>query len=177
MKRKTNITLTAVALALFGWQAGAVADTATPPKTKISLEAAQKAALAAKPGKVVKVELKREKGQLMWEFDIEGEGKAWDVEVNASTGKVNEIEQEVVSADDPMFKAKAKVSLEDAQKTALKKYPGKIKETEYEIESDGKASYEFDIVTTNGKEMKVEVDATSGKIVEASPELWQSGDE
>ena len=54
MKRKTNITLTAVALALFGWQAGAVADTATPPKTKISLEAAQKAALAAKPGKVVK---------------------------------------------------------------------------------------------------------------------------
>ena len=83
-----------------------------------SLEEAQKAALAARPGKVVKVELKREKGQLMYEFDIEGEGKAWDIEVNATTGKVNEIEQEVLSADDPLFKAKAKVSLEAAQKIA-----------------------------------------------------------
>lgn len=175
MKNTTRYTL--AALATIVCQSIAFADSATPPRTKVSLEDAQTAALAAKPGKVVKVELKREKGQLMYEFDIEGDGKAWDIEVNATTGKVNEIEQEVVSSEDPLFKSKAKFSTEAAQKIALKKYPGKIKETEFEIESDGKASYEFDIVLKNGKEMKVEVDATSGKIVEASLEVWQSGDE
>ena len=168
--------LSLLTVALLAWQGQAIAEN-MPPKTKVSLEAAQQAALAARPGKVVKVELKREKGQLTYEFDIEGDGKAWDVEVNANTGKVHEIEQEVASADDPLFKAKVKVGLEDAQKIALKKYPGTIRETEYEIESDGKASYEFDIVLKNGKEMKVEVDATSGKIVEANEEVWQSGDE
>ena len=177
MKNLGSVFFTAVTAASLGLSTLAVADTSVPPKTKISLEAAQKTALAARPGKVVKVELKREKGQLIYEFDIEGEGKAWDVEVNATTGKVNEIEQEVSSADDPLFKAKAKVSLEAAQKIALKKYPGTIKETEYEIEANGDASYEFDIVMKNGKEMKVEVDATSGKIVEASPEVWQNHDE
>lgn len=172
---KIAMAVSVLTAALFG-QSLAHAEGA-PPKTKVSLEAAEQAALAVKPGKVVKVELKKEKGQLMFEFDIESDGKAWDVEVDATTGKVNEVEQEVASVDDPLFKAKAKVSLEAAQKVALARYPGRIKETEFEIESDGKASYEFDIVLKNGKEMKVEVDATTGKIVEASEEIWQSRDE
>jgi hypothetical protein len=73
-----------------------------------------------------------------------------------------------------VFKEKARISLEEAKAIALKKYPGTIVETEFEIEADGSASYEFDIARKNGKEMKVEVDATSGKIVEANRELWQS---
>ncbi|WP_204369055.1 PepSY domain-containing protein [Methylocucumis oryzae] len=52
-----------------------------------------------------------------------------------------------------------------------------VVEVEYEIEPDGKASYEFDIKTKDGKEMKVEVDATSGEIVEANSELYQVGKE
>lgn len=83
----------------------------------------------------------------------------------------------MVSADSPVFKEKARISLEEAKAIALKKYPGTIVETEFEIEADGSASYEFDIARKNGKEMKVEVDATSGKIVEANRELWQSGKE
>jgi uncharacterized membrane protein YkoI len=37
--------------------------------------------------------------------------------------------------------------------------------------------YEFDIRTKGGKEMKVEVDATTGKLVEESEELYQIGKE
>ena len=177
MKNLVSMLFAAITAASLGMSTIACAESSMPLKTKVSLEEAQKVALAARPGKVVKVELKREKGQLMYEFDIEGEGKAWDIEVNATTGKVNEIEQEVLSADDPLFKAKAKVSLEAAQKIALKKYPGTIKETEYEIEANGDASYEFDIVMKNGKKMKVEVDAATGKIVESSSEIWQNHDE
>ena len=65
----------------------------------------------------------------------------------------------------------------DARKTALAAYPGDIVEVEYEIEPDGAASYEFDIKTKDGKEFKVEVDATTGKIVEANQEFYQIGKE
>jgi len=147
------------------------------PKTKVSLEKALQTALKEKQGTVVKVELKMQGNVPVYEFDIETpDGKAWDVEVNTKTGKVSEVEQEVKSADDPLFKAKAKVTEAEAKKIALEAYPGEIVETEYEIEPDGSASYEFDIKTKDG-EVKVEVDATSGKIVEQGKEIYQIGKE
>lgn len=148
------------------------------PKTDFSIEQCLQAALAEKNGGVVKVELKTENGVPTYEFDIETpDGKAWDIECDTKTGKISEIEQEVNNADDPLFKAKLKVSEADARKTALAAYPGDIVEVEYEIEPDGAASYEFDIKGKDGKEMKVEVDATSGKIVEANAEVYQIGKE
>jgi len=145
---------------------------------KAGLEKCLQAALALKPGQVIKVEAKTEKGVPVYEFDIATpDGKAWDIECNANTGKITEIEEEVANAEAPAFKAKVKLSEADARKIALDAYPGEIVETEYEIESDGSASYEFDIRTKDGKEWKVEVDATSGKIVEANPEHYQIGKE
>ena len=148
------------------------------PKTKISMETAVKAALKEKNGDIVKVEFKLEGKTPVYEFDIETpDGKAWDVEINALTGKVKEVEQEVKNADDPLFKAKAKISEADAKKTALEAYPGEVTETEYEIEADGSATYEFDIKTKDGAEIKVEVDAATGKFSEHHQEFYQIGKE
>ena len=78
-------------------------------------------AVAVKDGKIVKVELKRENGRPVFEFDVEGSDKTWDVECDARSGKITEVEQEVVSADSPQFKEKARISLEEAKAIALKK--------------------------------------------------------
>lgn len=48
---------------------------------------------------------------------------------------------------------------------------------EYEIESNGDASYEFDIIDDKGGETKVEVNAANGKIIEVSSEEWEIGEE
>jgi len=150
----------------------------TMPKTKVSLETCMKAALAKQPGTVVKVELKIEKKTPIYEFDIETkDGKAWDIECDANTGKIVEVEEEVRNVDDPAFKGKRKISEAEARAHALSKYPGEIIEVEYEIEANGDASYEFDIITKDGKEMKVEVDASTGNIVEVSEEIYQIGKE
>ena len=135
------------------------------------------AALEERPGDIIKVEFKNEEGAHMYEFDIRGtDGSDWDVECNAHRGLVSEIEREVENINHPLFKAKMKVSEADARKTALAIYPGAVTEVEYEIEPNGAASYEFDIDTKiAGQEMKVEVDATTGEIVEANRELWQIG--
>jgi uncharacterized membrane protein YkoI len=150
------------------------------PKKGVTIETCILAAQAERAGKMVKLDVKLEKTRPVYEFDIErSDGTVWDVECDARTGKITEIEREVKNANDPLFKAKSKISLEQAKRIVLKAYPGTINdaEVEFEIEENGNASYEMDVLTKNGKEMKIEVDATTGKIVEANEELYQIGRE
>lgn len=142
-----------------------------------SLGVCTKAALEKHDGKIVKLEMKTEQKKAMYEFDIESaDGTSWDVECRIKTGKVTEVEQEVAK-DDEKFTSLAKISEEDALKTALAAHPGTLAETEYEIEPDGKISYEFDITEADGEEIKIEVDAVTGEIVETSYEVYQIGKE
>jgi uncharacterized membrane protein YkoI len=171
MRSKAQIVVLVAAAFAVGSVAALAADPNTP-KTKVSQETCKKAALAKKPGTVKKIEFKSEKGAPVYEFAIESaDGKRWDIECNASTGKITEVEQEVRNADDPAFKAKMKFGEAEARAVALSAYPGEVKGVEYEIEENGDASYEFDIITKGGKKMKVEVDASTGKIVEVSKRL------
>ncbi len=142
-------------------------------------ETAMKAALAKHPGDILTVEAEISKGKPQYEFDIKGkDGKEWEVEVDAKSGKVIEEEQEVANADDPAFKGKAKITQDEAKKIALAKYAGEVIDAEFSIESDGSISYEFDIKTADGKEMEVEVDAITGKLAEdPEEEIYQIGEE
>lgn len=173
---RLSIGTTLVAATFFANTAVAGHDT-LKPKAYDSLGKCVKAALVKKEGTIVKVEFKSENKKGVYEFDIESaDGTSWDIECDAQSSKVIEIEQEV-KADDAKFKAIAKVSEADAKATALAAHPGTLAETEYELESDGKASYEFDITEADGEEIKVEVDAATGKIVEVSYEEYQIGKE
>ncbi len=174
---KLQLTLGATLLAA-AFTTSALADHASlKPKAYDSLGKCVKAALSNHDGKIVKLEMKSEKKTAMYEFDIESaDGTAWDIECNVKTGKVTEVEQET-KVDDAKFKELAKVSEADAKATALAAHPGAVVETEYELEPDGKGSYEFDIKEADGEEIKVEVDASTGKIVEVSYEVYQIGKE
>lgn len=78
-------------------------------------------------------------------------------------GQIIEKKQEPPSADHPAFAALKKIDEAQARKIALEKYPGNIDEVEYEIETDGTATYEFEIKMVDGRKMEVEVDAATGK--------------
>jgi uncharacterized membrane protein YkoI len=174
---KLHLTLGAAALAAAFTSAAIAGHENIKPHKADSLGRCVKAALAAHEGKIVKLEMKTEDKKLMYEFDIESaDGASWDIECSVKTGKITEIEQEV-KADDPKFKALAKASEADAKAIALAAHHGKVVETEFELEPDGKVSYEFDIEEADGEEIKVEVDATTGKIVEVSYEVYQIGRE
>lgn len=147
--------------------------------TKVTQETCLQAALAKQNGEIVKVEFKNERGMPVYEIEIAaGGGRMMEYECDANTGKIIEEEQEVDSPDHPLFKSKARISVEEATRTALKAHPGKVVETEFEIEANGDASYEFDIETDSGKEVKLEVDAATGKIIEdGEDEIYQIGRE
>lgn len=70
----------------------------------------------------------------------------------------------------------AKVSMEQARATALKKVPGEVIEGELEME-DGKLVYSFDIKTAAGKKMEVWIDAKNGKVLRASEDTEDDDDD
>ncbi|NOS95732.1 MAG: peptidase [Methylotenera sp.] len=173
---RLSLGATLIAAAFFANTAVAGHD-GFKPKSHDNLGKCVNAALSKHDGTIVKLEFKAEGKSGVYEFDIESaDGKAWDVECDAKSGKVTEVEEEV-KADDARFKALVKVSEADAKATALAAHAGTVVETEYELESEGKASYEFDIKTADGKEYKVEVDVATGKIVEDNLEVYQIGKE
>jgi uncharacterized membrane protein YkoI len=141
------------------------------------LETCLDAALDVFGGQALNVEYLVEDGDPIYDFDIMApDGIRWEVECNAENGMIWEVEREV-SKIDPLFTSQAKVGEGEARRTALSIFPGEIESVEYAIESDGSAAYEFDIVLPGGGEMNVEVDATTGKITEANPELWEIGED
>lgn len=132
--------------------------------------------LLAHSGTIVKVEGTTDSTRAIYEFDVRSpDGTQWDIECDALTAKVVEIEQEVNSPNDEPFKARVVITTDSARAIALAAHPGEVIETEFEVESDGAATYEFDIKGADGSETKVEVDATNGKITEANPEAFQIG--
>ena len=68
----------------------------TRKEAKVSMEEAQKAALAKESGKIKSKELEREKGRLIYSFDIKMADGLHEVNVDAMTGEV--IEDTVESA-------------------------------------------------------------------------------
>lgn len=145
-----------------------------------SLETCLMAAQSIQAGDFLKLEYldPSARGAPAYEIELRAaSGREWEFMCDVATGTIIEIEQEAESADDPLFKAKATVSLEEAMATVLRLYPGEVEEVEYEIEANGDVSYEIDVVTEGGTEFKVEVDAASGAIVEVGVEKWEIGEE
>ena len=128
------------------------------------------------PGHARKLEFKIEGDDPIYEFDIEStiDGFTYNVECNAEEGLIVEIEKEV-DEDHPIFKKGAKISIDSARNTALSIHPGNVVSEEREIGMDGSLTYEFDIQTKAGYEIKVDVNAESGLIEEANIELYEIG--
>ena len=139
------------------------------------IEVCLDAALDTIPGDARKVELKIEGDDPTYEFDIDGtDGVSYNVECNAEEGLVTEIEREV-DENDPVFKKFAKITQDEAKETALMFHPGKVVSSEREVGFDGEITYEFDIKTKLGYEIKVDVDAVTGNIEEANIEIYEIG--
>lgn len=89
-------SLAVAAVAAAGWLALPAHADKHMANSKTPLETCLGAALAKKPGNVVKLETKMEKGKLVYEFDIEtADGKAWDIECDTASGKIVEASEEL----------------------------------------------------------------------------------
>ena len=175
-----NMSITWSLIILTFFTTTAMADRGKSFRHHDDLHGCLKAASAIKDGYYAKVEYltMTQQGVAAYEIEIHDKNNVeWELMCNSVTGDITEIEREVESANDPLFKRHLKVDRDTAAKTALELYPGKLVHTEYEIEANGDASYEFDIYDQPGTTYKVEVDAATGEIVEMAIEKWDIGRE
>jgi uncharacterized membrane protein YkoI len=85
--RALSLPIAAVGLALFAAGPALAHNDATP------LHRCVDAALAKKPGKVLEVELEREKGREIYEIEIAGaDGKRWELECDLETISIIKVE-------------------------------------------------------------------------------------
>jgi uncharacterized membrane protein YkoI len=129
-------------------------------------DACRKAVTEQVKGEIVKIELEKKNGKDIYEINVKSaDGAKWEFKCDKASAKILEKDRELPNAEHPAFTAQKKIDEAQARKIALEAYPGTITKVEYEIEKDGTAIYEFDIDLNDGREMEVEVDAATGKIV------------
>ncbi|OAI20093.1 hypothetical protein A1359_03530 [Methylomonas lenta] len=146
--------------------------------TDLALENCIQAVKKEKAGDLIKLEKLSVSGKEAYELELrDANRQEWEFICDADSGKLTEKESEVSDPNSQAFKKNVKITEEDAAAIALKANPGTIEEVEYEVEENGSSSYEFDIVNDKGVETKIEVDATSGKIIETATEEWEIGEE
>jgi uncharacterized membrane protein YkoI len=147
------------------------------PETKVSMEECMFAALEVQPGEAVEVELELEDGAPRYDFEIvDADGRKAEVECDAMTGKIVEVEWEGDNMDVDAFLERATVTPSQARKIALRRVPGKVVDMSLETSSAGQISYEFEVLTRDGEEVDVEVDAISGEVVEVERDIYELGD-
>jgi hypothetical protein len=103
MRMRTS-SLIGILLALLSLQAWAGGESkssqaALSKEAKITMEQAQKTALAKEAGKIKSKELEREKGRLIYSFDIKTADGIHEVQVDAITGEIVEDTVESAAAE------------------------------------------------------------------------------
>ena len=101
MKKATlgTILLALLTLPAWGSDQSKASQAALSKEAKITMEQAEKAALAKEAGKIQEKEIEREKGRLIYSFDIKMADGIHEVNVDAMTGEIVEDTVENAAAE------------------------------------------------------------------------------
>ncbi len=101
MKKATlgTILLALLTLPAWGSDQSKASQAALSKEAKITMEQAEKAALAKEAGKIQEKEIEREKGRLIYSFDIKMADGIHEVNVDAMTGEIVEATVENAAAE------------------------------------------------------------------------------
>jgi hypothetical protein len=101
MTKSTLIAILLVLLTFPAWAGGESKSSqdALSKEAKVTMEQAQKTALAKEAGEIKSKELEREKGRLIYSFDIKTADGIHEVNIDAMTGEVVEDTVESAAAE------------------------------------------------------------------------------
>ena len=178
MKKKFIIGAISAAVILGGAVAAGAAKNDYPKaelqntnQKMITHDEAIKIALTKAEGNVESVELETKYGKSYFEVDIENGHKDAEVRIDALTGDVLSVKEDLDDDDydDDKFEKTAKsnqkgyISFQKAIEIAEKEVNGKVTDIDRD-EDDDQLIYEVEVRTSKG-EAEVEIDAVSGKVL------------
>ena len=149
-------------------------------QSKVSLTQAMAIAKQNTSGDVVKAQFDydddhaNKNGAVTGEYEVElvANGTAYEVKIDANTGKVLKTKQETLDKKDMAeYSAmkQAKVTLTSAMQTAAQSLNGKVIAAEFELEK-GQALYDLEVVKGN-QIYKVSIDANTGKVLSSQVDV------
>ncbi len=137
----------------------------------ISLDEAQKIALNAIDGKVIKAKKEHDDGIDYYDFEIISDNQKYEIEVDADTGKIikNEKDTDYIPSSNEASQNNnsqtTAISSEDAQKIAMEKVGNNGYLVKCELDNDNnKQKYEIEIKNGN-IEYEIDIDANTGEII------------
>ncbi|MFE3884082.1 PepSY domain-containing protein [Streptomyces lydicus] len=136
---------------------------------KVSAPDAAAAALKAVPGTVTGLDLDADRPGLVWDADVLGKDGKWH-EITLDAGNARVLNQHVDhdEDDDAQERAAAKDAGTDAAAAARSAAShGTVTSVELDDDHRGKAVWEVETITKNGKEHKLLVDPQSGNVTAA----------
>ena len=133
----------------------------TLPATQISMAAAVRAALANTPGTVLKVELEKASSpQPVYEVRIlRADGHKLNVRVDANSARLLDAPTQERQATADLLPLPVLLELLEPR------YAGRIMEAELKRERSGAVYYEVEIQLDNGRELEVNIDGTTGRVI------------
>jgi uncharacterized membrane protein YkoI len=139
---------------------------ATRSKAKVGpVRAIRIATAAVNGGRVFDMDLDNERGGLVWELDVASSGKAYDVKIDARTGKVVKLKRDRTPDRGVKLLKVAKVRATKAARTATAAVkPADLRALELD-RWRRKVVWEAELVTANGTEYDVKINARTGKVV------------
>lgn len=120
-------------------------------------------------GEVIKIELDSDDGRYEYDLDLRNTKGDYDITIDATTGKVLELDLDDNNDDDKKDFAKATstktlISEKEAIAIAKKQVNGEVTEIELD-EDDNRYEYEIELRTKKG-EADITIDATTGNVLE-----------
>lgn len=102
-------------------------------------------------------------GAWVYELDVLVGTMDHDIDINADTGEVLELERDDTDDQEKAIDLDSPMKWEEARDLALQSVKGRI--TSWKLEYDDKyTAYEFDIEDSSGDEIEVEVNVATGKV-------------
>jgi len=154
-------------------------------KQVTGIEAAKKIALGLVNGEVIKLEFDDDDNDSKYEIEIRHDGKEYEIEIDAYTGKVIEFEKDDDEEDSDQDNnqennqdintSRKVIGFEAAKKIALDLVNGQIIKFEFD-DDDNDSKYEIEIIY-EGREYEIEIDAYTGKVIEFEKEDEDEDDE
>ncbi|MCM3773345.1 PepSY domain-containing protein [Priestia aryabhattai] len=173
MKVITTVLASVVLVGGLGASAYAMTDQSkSNDKTQTTIEEAKAKDIALQKtdgGDITHIQLAVDDGVKQYEIEITKGNKEYDVDIDSSSGKIIEFDEEQKDDDDDekeekLQNASPAIPLDQAIKTALKSAKGTVDETDLHQENN-RLVYEIEIDTVDKREATVSVDAQNGNVI------------
>ncbi|WP_147262994.1 PepSY domain-containing protein [Geodermatophilus sp. TF02-6] len=146
----------------------AAPSSGVPQGVANAVAALQTAAAAVPNGQPFDLERDTYQGQRVWDIKVASNGNQFNLYVSEDGSTVVSQEQDATPDDDVQKLQSAQISAVEAVERVAREHGGTLKEMEIDSTDDGTVVWQVEIAQSDGSEVEVDLNASTGEVVQTS---------